>query len=102
MGNALQSMGQISLWSKDGNNQSLPSEGTLVDFLAAPNGMFTCHVGRVFGAGLTAQLVNKEGRSIWKSDLTTMGQEKPDISYFAFSPDSDEFLWFHHKEASPE
>ncbi|MEI7459577.1 MAG: WD40 repeat domain-containing serine/threonine protein kinase [Pirellula sp.] len=92
MGNALQSLSQISLWSKDGNNQSLPSEGTLVDFLAAPNGMFTCHVGRVFGAGLTAQLVNKEGRSIWKSDLTTMGQEKPDISYFAFSPDSDEFF----------
>jgi serine/threonine protein kinase len=92
MGNALQSVSQISLWSKEGNNQSLPSEGTLVDFLAAPNGMFYCHVGRVFGAGLTAQLYNKEGRSIWKSDLTTMGQEKPVTSYFAFSPDSDEFL----------
>jgi serine/threonine protein kinase len=92
MGNALQSMSQISLWSKDGNNQSLPSEGTLDDFLAAPNGLFICHVGRVFGAGLTAQLYNKEGRSIWKSDLTTMGQAKPDISYFAFSPDSDEFF----------
>lgn len=46
----------------------------------------------MFGAGLTAQLYNKDGRSIWKSDPTTMGQEKPDISYFAFSPDSDEFL----------
>ena len=54
--------------------------------------MFYCHVGRVFGAGLTAQLYNKEGRSIWKSDLTTMGQEKPATSLFAFSPDSDELL----------
>ncbi|MCY2978156.1 MAG: serine/threonine-protein kinase [Planctomycetota bacterium] len=93
VGNPLQSTSQISLWSKEGNKiQSLPSEGTLDDFLAAPNGMLTCHVGRVFGAGLTAQLYNKEGRSIWKSDPTTMGQEKPDISYFAFSPDSGEFL----------
>ena len=42
IGNPLQSISQISLWGKEGNKiQSLPSEGTLDDFLAAPNGFST-------------------------------------------------------------
>jgi len=88
---APQSLSQIRLWGRDGNFQSLPNEGTLEDFLAAPNGTSICHIGRVFGAGLTVQLY-KEGRSIWSSNVTTVGKAKSEMPYFAFSGDSDELL----------
>jgi len=88
---APQPLSQISLWGKDGTNQSLPNEGTLEDFWAAHNGSSICHIGRVFGGGLTAQLY-KEGRNIWKSDGTTIGFAKSDMPCFAFSTDSDELL----------
>ena len=88
---SLQSMSQINQWWKDGTYQSLVNEGTLDDFSAAYNGKAICHIGRVFGANFTVQLY-KEGRSFWKSDITTVGRPKSDLPYFVFSVDSDEFL----------
>ena len=94
--NGLASATQINLWGKDGTFQSLTNEGTLVDFLAAPNGSSICHIARVFGAGLTVQLYkgvqNQGAQSIWKTELTTLAPSKSEIPYFAFSADSDELM----------
>jgi WD40 repeat protein len=88
---ALHSSSQIIVWGKDGKYQNLPSEGTLADFLAAPNGNSICHIGRIFGSGLSIQLF-REGRSLWKKDITTVGIARGEMPYLAFSSDSNECL----------
>ncbi len=84
-------LSHILLWNKDGNSQNLPNEGTLEDFVAAPNGTCICHIGRVFGVDLTVQLY-VDGRSVWQSNGNADGWGKSELPHLGFSMDADELM----------
>lgn len=84
-------LSHILLWNKDKNFQNLPNEGTLEDFVAAPNGTCICHIGRVFGVDLTVQLY-VDGRSVWHSNSNADGWGKSELPHLGFSVDADELM----------
>ncbi len=89
-------LSHILLWNKDWNSQNLPNEGTLEDFVAAPNGTCICHIGRVFGVDLTVQLY-VDGRSVWQSNGNADGWGNSELPHLGFSMDGDEFMMVTRK-----